>query len=318
MKSHRPTHQSALVHLAAGGVGGTAGAIVTCPLEVIKTRLQSSIPVFRPAVAYFPGNVTFSFAMEKVPVGILACTKHIIKTEGMKSLFRGLGPNLVGVAPSRAIYFTAYAKTKSLLNNSGLVKRDSSYVHMLSGLSAGVTSTTATSPIWVVKTRLQLDSSVVNRFGILDSIKEIYSKDGLRGFYRGLSASYFGVTETVIHLVIYEHIKAKINGMRGINKDYGKKPRVENFIEYMFAAGMSKSIACTLTYPHEVVRTRLRQYELDGQRKYHSFLQTLIKVGAEEGASGLYRGLTTQLFRQIPNTGIIFLTYEIILSCFES
>ena len=37
----------------------------------------------------------------------------------------------------RAIYFTAYAKTKSLLNNSGLVKRDSSYVHMLSGLSAG-------------------------------------------------------------------------------------------------------------------------------------------------------------------------------------
>jgi solute carrier family 25 protein 33/36 len=159
---------------------------------------------------------------------------------------------------------------------------------------------------------------VVNRFGVLDSIKEIYRKDGVRGFYRGLSASYFGVTETVIHLVIYEHIKAKINGMRGISKDCGKKPRVENFIEYMLAAGISKSIACTLTYPHEVVRTRLRQYELDGQRRYHSFLQTLFKVGAEEGARGLYGGLGTQLFRQIPNTGIIFLTYEIILSCFES
>jgi len=30
------------IHLVAGGVGGTTGAIVTCPLEVVKTRLQSS------------------------------------------------------------------------------------------------------------------------------------------------------------------------------------------------------------------------------------------------------------------------------------
>lgn len=31
------------IHFMAGGVGGTLGAIVTCPLEVVKTRLQSSI-----------------------------------------------------------------------------------------------------------------------------------------------------------------------------------------------------------------------------------------------------------------------------------
>lgn len=31
------------VHLVAGGAGGTAGAVATCPLEVVKTRLQSSL-----------------------------------------------------------------------------------------------------------------------------------------------------------------------------------------------------------------------------------------------------------------------------------
>ena len=31
-----------LTHLVAGGVGGTVGAVVTCPLEVVKTRLQAS------------------------------------------------------------------------------------------------------------------------------------------------------------------------------------------------------------------------------------------------------------------------------------
>ena len=61
-------------------VGGTVGAIVTCPLEVIKTRLQSSIPVFRPAVACLSGTgtVTFSYSVEKVPAGILACTKYVL------------------------------------------------------------------------------------------------------------------------------------------------------------------------------------------------------------------------------------------------
>lgn len=46
--------------------------------------------------------------------------------------------HLIYLLTFRAIYFTAYAKTKSLLNNSGFVKRDSTYVHMLSGLSAGI------------------------------------------------------------------------------------------------------------------------------------------------------------------------------------
>lgn len=322
MKSPRPIKQSTLVHLTAGGVAGTSGAILTCPLEVIKTRLQSSVPVFRP-VPCFQGSssvMTMSIAMDThvKPAGILACTRHIIQTEGIKSLFRGLGPNLVGVAPARAIYFTIYANTKNLLNNSGILQRDCSSVHMVAGLAAGVTSSTMTSPVWVIKTRLQLDNRLVNRFGILDCIREIYHANGLRGFYRGLSASYVGVSETVIHLVMYEHIKARINHWSNTSRGYQDKPGLRQFLEYMLAAGISKSVACTLTYPHEVARTRLRQQEPNGQRLYHSFCQTLIKVAKDEGPRGLYGGLTTQLFRQIPNAGVMFLTYEVILSLFES
>ena len=32
-----------IVHFVAGGIGGTVGAVLTCPLEVVKTRLQSSM-----------------------------------------------------------------------------------------------------------------------------------------------------------------------------------------------------------------------------------------------------------------------------------
>ena len=44
--------------------------------------------------------------------------------------------------------------------------------------------------------------------------------------------------------------------------------------------------------------------------KYRSFWQTLRLVHKEEGRVGLYRGLGTQLVRQIPNTAIMMATYE--------
>jgi solute carrier family 25 protein 33/36 len=57
----------------------------------------------------------------------------------------------------------------------------------------------------------------------------------------------------------------------------------------------------------EVARTRLRE---EGS-KYKSFWQSLGIVYREEGRRGLYRGLATQLVRQIPNTAIMMSTYEL-------
>lgn len=62
-------------------------------------------------------------------------------------------------------------------------------------------------------------------------------------------------------------------------------------------------------FPAEVARTRLRQ---EGN-KYRSFFQTLLLVWREEGYQGLYRGLATQLVRQIPNTAIMMATYEAVV-----
>lgn len=64
-------------------------------------------------------------------------------------------------------------------------------------------------------------------------------------------------------------------------------------------------------YSHiaEVIRTRLRE---EGSR-YRSFFQTLLTVPREEGYRALYRGLTTHLVRQIPNTAIMMCTYEVVV-----
>lgn len=46
-----------------------------------------------------------------------------------------------------------------------------------------------------------------------ECIRKIYRSSGILGFYKGITASYFGISETVIHFVIYEAIKAKIVGL---------------------------------------------------------------------------------------------------------
>jgi len=379
------------IHLVAGGVGGTTGAIVTCPLEVVKTRLQSSNSgfdtklkidtlnkdlestlaknnkatwagkvshvVYRPALGsqyswsvqllnsnwgHFGSSTPILYSTQSQPcrplqsklsafgdrtsakihtgsnsqvqayaqtkqpratLGVWACLAHIWRHEGAKGLYRGLGPNLVGVAPSRAIYFWSYSTTKKNLNNRlPQVNRDTPFVHVMSAASAGFVSSCATNPIWLIKTRLQLDRS---HSSLPMVIRRIHAEGGMLSFWKGLTASWWGISETVIHFVIYEFLKKCLAERQNKKKDADKT--LLDFVGFMACGATSKTCATCVAYPHEVARTRMRE----AGAKYRSFWQTLRLVNKEEGRKGLYRGLGTQLVRQIPNTAIMMATYEL-------
>ncbi|XP_042303656.1 solute carrier family 25 member 33-like [Sceloporus undulatus] len=307
-----PTRDPAL-HLVAGGLGGTAGAILTCPLEVVKTRLQASPWVLRPLclpAVELPG-VNGALIRPGIPSeGILRLLRSILEKEGIRSLFRGLGPNLIGVAPSRAIYFAAYSQTKEKLNT--VLVPESKKVHMLSAACAGVTSATLTNPIWLVKTRMQLEARAKGESCTsgLQCAMRVYHTEGLRGFYRGITASYAGVSETIIHFVIYEALKQRLRENQPFLAAALPLPHnSQDFCGLMVAAAISKLCASCIAYPHEVIRTRLRE---EGSR-YLSFVQTLQLVVREEGPSALYRGLLPHLMRQIPNAAIVMVTYELVI-----
>ncbi|XP_035697097.1 solute carrier family 25 member 36-like isoform X2 [Branchiostoma floridae] len=322
------TQRNPAIHLIAGGAGGTAGAILTCPLEVVKTRLQSSVYTFPSSNILLAGiqnghgtpagivqlstcaqTSTQAFVTTGRPsIGIVQCIRYIVENEGVLALFKGLGPNLVGVAPSRAIYFGTYAQAKKFFNRH--MKYESSAVHMSSAMCAGFTACTLTNPIWYVKTRLQLDQKKTGEnLTVRDCVRKTYGREGLRGFYRGVTASYAGISETVIHFVIYEHIKQMI----AQNRCCDCEKTWQDFVEFMGVAAVSKSLATCIAYPHEVVRTRLRQ---EG-KKYHGFFQTIATVAREEGYRALYRGLKTQLVRQIPNTATMMAVYEVVVYLLE-
>ncbi len=91
------------------------------------------------------------------------------------------------------------------------------------------------------------------RMSAFECFRRVYRSDGLRGFYRGMSASYAGISETVIHFVIYENIKRKlIESKANANMDDEDESvkDASDFVGMMLAAATSKTCATSIAYPH--------------------------------------------------------------------
>lgn len=82
-------------------------------------------------------------------------------------------------------------------------------------------------------------------------IKQIFREEGIRGFYKGLSASYLGVTEGTIQWVLYERLKQ-------LSADTQDRGSVAEWFGMLGSAGTAKCVASLITYPHEVRLERHR------------------------------------------------------------
>jgi len=227
-------------HMVAGAGAGWATSLVTCPLDVVKTRMQS--------LQYWHGHVSGQSAPpNNTPKALL----YIWRTEGIRGLYRGLTPTMIGYLPSFAIYFSVYQRSKRHVERrfrkylTGEVPLPA--VNIVSAIIAGTCSNLSTNPLWVVRTRM-MTQHLVNQGkpvyqNTLDAFRSIFKNEGLRAFYKGAGTSLLGVTHVAIQLPLYEWLKSIQPGARE------QTPRVH---EVLLASITSKIVASTVTYPHEV------------------------------------------------------------------
>lgn len=325
------------VHFLAGGVGGMTAATLTAPLDVLKTRLQSDfyqaqIRASRQAQIQALGRLNPARAALYHLNDTLQILGNVYKTEGSRALFKGLGPNLVGVVPARAINFYVYGNGKRLISQHANNGEEAPWVHLTAGVAAGVVTSTITNPIWMIKTRLQLDKNVAERTAGVqvrqyrnsyDCIRQIIRDEGVRSLYKGMSASYLGVVESTMQWMLYEQLKVSLAKREAaIVRSGREKNWWDKTIDWMGnagSAGGAKLVAAVIAYPHEVARTRLRQAPIDGGLpKYTGLIQCFKLVWVEEGLMGLYGGLTPHLMRTVPSAAIMFGMYEVILRFFHT
>jgi len=253
--------------LLAGALSGAVATSLTAPLDLAKTILQSN-------------------GAKRSTVNILC---DVVKREGSRAVFKGLGPSLAGIIPQWAIYFQTYDFLKKSLESEGYTQTTAS---VSAAFASGSISTILTNPIWVVKTRMQV--SKAKYVGMKTSIRSILSREGIRGFYKGTAASLIGVSHIGIQFPLYEKLKKNQNigdlGMSGL----------------MIASSVSKVLASAATYPHEVIRTRMQCDVHQSRGLFESTRQIL----RSEGINVLYRGMAPNMVRSLPASVITFTVYE--------
>lgn len=91
----------------AGAIGGFTSGIVTCPLDVIKTKLQAQ------------GGINLQRGIHvgqpQIYKGLFGTASVIWRDEGLRGMYRGLGPIIMGYLPTWAVWFTVYNKSKQVI-----------------------------------------------------------------------------------------------------------------------------------------------------------------------------------------------------------
>ena len=114
--------------------------------------------------------------------------------------------------------------------------------------------------------------------------------------------SLFGVSHGALQFMAYEQLKVR----RGKDKSDG--PKDLTAFDFLMLSGIAKVFAGSVTYPYQVVRTRLQAYDADNM--YISARDVVQKVLRTEGMAGFYKGLGPNLLRVLPSTWVTFLVYE--------
>ncbi|KAH7104873.1 mitochondrial carrier [Auriculariales sp. MPI-PUGE-AT-0066] len=201
-----------------GGIAGAFGATVVYPIDLVKTRMQNQ----RSSVV---GQLLYKNSLD--------CAQKVFRNEGAVGFYRGLGPQLIGVAPEKAIKLTVNDLVRGRATDPE-TGRIPLIWELIAGGTAGGCQVVFTNPLEIVKIRLQMQGEAAKAEGVAPrGAVHIVRQLGIVGLYRGAAACLLrDIPFSAIYFPAYAHLKRDIF-REGYN---GKKL---GFWETLAAAGIA-------------------------------------------------------------------------------
>ncbi|KAF3099531.1 hypothetical protein TWF102_005501 [Orbilia oligospora] len=251
-----------LKHFSSGLAGGIVSAIVLQPADLLKTRVQQShdarlIPTVR-AILSGPNPIS--------------------------TLWRGSIPSAIRTGVGSGLYFATLNIFRKTVHNSTSTK-PSTVTNLLTGSAARVFAGFVMMPITIIKVRYE--STFYSYNSIPHACRDIFAKEGVRGFFSGLGATAIrdGPSGERVGVVDHEQSAALVNLSSGLT------------------AGV---LATAATNPFDALKTRIQLFP----ETYTNLWIAGRKVIGEEGFMALFDGLGLRMGRKALSSAVMWTAYE--------
>ncbi|XP_006458044.1 hypothetical protein AGABI2DRAFT_199246 [Agaricus bisporus var. bisporus H97] len=281
------------------------------PLDSIKSRLQTT-----------KGSIT-----------IPRLAALVYREEGIVGFYRGLWIPLMTISFVRTCFFTIYSRTKEYCAEHKLLCRphmfDAALTGGISGAMSGSLISFGSAPFELVKVRRQLEYSIaaskgksmVRPPGTMDAVREIFRANGFGGLYTGFRLHFIRDTAgTALYFFEYDGMRHLLGRNRS-GEQCATPPwlPIHSSLVPFFCGSVSGVTSWALIYPLDVVKTKVQQRALAGE-KYRGPFETLHRLlrGPDpnnprpllSGMGRLYRGLGVSALRSITTHGLLWTLFD--------
>ncbi|XP_052180757.1 mitochondrial arginine transporter BAC1 isoform X2 [Diospyros lotus] len=292
------TDGSAYKDYVAGLIAGVATVIIGHPFDTVKVKLQK--------------HNTDAYGI-KYRSG-LHCTARILKTEGVKGLYRGATSSFVGMAFESSLLFGIYSQTKQLLEGGVQSEKPRPSVIIPSAAFGGAVISFVLCPSELVKCRMQIqgtDSLVPKSStydGPLDCALKTIKTEGATGIFRGGFTTL--LRESIGNAVFfstYEHVRYYMHlQLKGTPSSQNNLTDVGVGI---MSGGLSGIAFWSAVLPLDVAKTIIQTSPDRGSTR--NPFQILKLIYRRSGVKGCYTGLGPTILRAFPANAAAIVTWEL-------
>ncbi|XP_068320767.1 mitochondrial arginine transporter BAC1-like isoform X1 [Pyrus communis] len=282
----------------AGLIAGVATVGIGHPFDTVKVKMQKHNTSAH--------GITYRNSLH--------CTARILRTEGIKGLYRGATSSFVGMAFESSLVFGMYSQIKQSLQGSAQGAGPQPQVIIPSAAFSGSVISFILCPSELVKCRMQIqgtDSMVPmsRRYGNpLDCVLTTVKNDGVRGIFRGgFTTLLRECIGNAVFFSVYEYVRYHMHlQLKSASTDH------RNLIDVGvgIASGGLGGIAFWLAVlPLDVAKTII-QTTTDKNAARNPF-QILSSIYRRAGLKGCYIGLGPTIIRAFPANAAAIVTWEL-------
>jgi solute carrier family 25 carnitine/acylcarnitine transporter 20/29 len=274
-----PTSQK--LHLGEEALGGLSagivGTIIGYPLDLVKTRMQTS-----------------GCGASLTIVGVAS---SVVRREGILALYKGIAPPLISLSILNTLNFSSYSFFRHLYR----AKHGWDHRNAVAGMSGAPIGAMVSTVENLVKTQMQLDNISRKRFeGSWHCVRSLVQSHGLSVLYTGHVINTFReITFLGCYFFTYE----------GLRHGLVSGAHVHAQLAVPVAGGMAGALSWFVSFPLDCVRAGVQGHNLEDAQRVRAW-RVFANLIRERGVRGLFSGVTPSIARAFLVSGSRFSAYE--------